>query len=115
MKTLSKTLAVLGLSACIAGASFYAYAESDNDALAVNNATINLSKALSTALDTVAGKASKIEFSNDDNNKAVWEVEVIDANLQVHDIEIDANTGAVIKNKLDEHDSDRDDDERDDD
>ncbi|MFK5987100.1 MAG: PepSY domain-containing protein [Pseudomonadota bacterium] len=104
MKTLSKTIAVISITACIAGTSFYVYAESENnDALAVKNAIVNLSQALSTALKTVPGVASKAEFSNDDNN-FVWEIEIIGQDQQVHDIEINANSGTVVKNSIDNND-----------
>lgn len=112
MKTLSKTIAVIGMAVCIAGTSLYAYAESEkNDALAVKSVKISLSEALSSALEKVSGVASEVKFSNDDN-QTVWEIEIIDQNQQVHDIEIDANSGAILKNKID--DNDRNDDERDD-
>jgi len=93
-----------------AGASAFAKDNEKNDAVKVNDAKVSLQEAVSSALLLVPGKAVKAEFSNDDDN-AVWEIEILSADKQVHDIEINAINKKVMKNKMDKKDNEEKDDE----
>ncbi len=117
MKTVKKLAVITATIAVVAGTTFVAQAHNptENDALGVNATTVTLNEAVSTALASVYGKATKADFSNDDG-KALWEIEIIDSTNQVHDLEIDANSGVVVKNEIDtiDHEDDDEDEEHED-
>lgn len=113
MKTVYKTLLVtlVGASLLAGAAGVYA-AQTDgqeNDAAAAANAKITLNQAVDIALQQVPGTAAKAEFSNDEG-QPLWEVEVYNG-TSAFDIEIDANSGNVVKNVADK--ADQGDDEED--
>tara|TARA_R110001583_G_scaffold52684_2_gene163278 strand:+ start:115 stop:522 length:408 start_codon:yes stop_codon:yes gene_type:complete len=115
MKKLNKIIVAAVISGLM-GASMMVQANSssDNDTLAVNTPSVTLNEAVNTpsvtlneaviiAQKTVDGIPSKAEFSTDDGS-AVWQVEIIDANKQIFDIEIDATSGKVLKKVTDKAD-----------
>lgn len=113
MKTVQKVLSVtlVGASLLASGVGVYAAQQGgqENDAAAVATAKITLNQAVDIALQQVPGTATQAEFSNDEG-KPLWEVEVYNG-TSVFDIEIDANSGNVVKNVADQ--ADQGDDEED--
>ncbi len=116
MKHLNKIIAAAVISGVtLAGASMAVQAKnpSVNDAVAATNAAVTLEQAIGIAKQVVPGTASKAEFSTDEA-PAVWEIEIIGANQQVFDIEVDPTSGKVLKQKVDKADNGDDDDDDDD-
>ncbi len=87
-------------------------AQEQNDASGVTMAAVSIDEAAATALQAVPGTISSIKFSDDDDI-AVWEIEVVNNLNHTYDLEIDAGNGAIIKNEIDRNDDegDRDDDD----
>ena len=114
MKHLNRYLAALLVGGSLVGATLVAQAKTDNseDVTAVTNAAVTLDLAVAIATQTVPGTASKAEFENEDG-QLLWEVEVVDVNGQVYDLIIDANSGKVLEQELDEADEDEDEDDKD--
>ncbi|MCU7967296.1 MAG: PepSY domain-containing protein [gamma proteobacterium symbiont of Bathyaustriella thionipta] len=108
---LSRYLFGITLVFCSSALVFLTTAQAEqqgtNDAIMVTSAKISLEQALEIARNAVPGKAAKIEYSTDDG-QAVWEIEMVSRNQNVHDIEINASTGKVIKQKIDKIDDDDD-------
>lgn len=107
MKNLNRYLAALAFGGAIAGTALVAHAKTDHvdDSIAVTTAAVTIDQAVSIATQAVSGSASKAEFENEDG-KLFWEVEVVGANKQVHDFEIDANSGKILKQEIDKEDKD---------
>ncbi len=107
MKTIHKLVAVTLLSSVLAGTAI-AKEKHDNtdEALAAATATVTLDQAVTTALQTVPGTAVSAEFqTRKDTN--TWEVEIVSADKLVHELQIDATTGAVTKQAMaTDHESD---------
>ncbi|MFT4764448.1 MAG: hypothetical protein ACI9OH_001542 [Oleispira sp.] len=114
MKKFNKIIATVVISGLTLVGASAAFAQtkrvSTNDALAVTSAAITLEQAISIAHKTVGGTLAKAEFSTDDGN-SVWELEVIDIDMQTFDVEIDADTGKVLKHEADKPDHEEDEDE----
>tara|TARA_R110001583_G_scaffold52009_1_gene161808 strand:+ start:8512 stop:8865 length:354 start_codon:yes stop_codon:yes gene_type:complete len=101
MKKLHTIISTLVISATLAGAVFAVQAkETVNDAVAAKSANITMEHAINIALSTVPGTVVKAEFDSE-KGQTFWEVEVVDINQQTIDLEIDSNTGAVIKQQVD--------------
>ncbi|WP_407276270.1 PepSY domain-containing protein [Halothiobacillus sp. DCM-1] len=96
------TLAGMGLT--------QAKSAADNDALSAASAPVSLEQAVSIARQTVPGVPSKAQWEQEEG-AAHWSVEIVDAKQQVHDLAINATTGAVVHQALDQ--ADHADDERD--
>lgn len=94
----------------LAGTAYVAQAKSSesNDAEAVTQASVSMNKAIEIALEQVPGNVVGAEFENDDG-QALWEVEILAANKEVYELEIDAASGKVLKQKKDEDDDEKDD------
>lgn len=109
MKHLKKIIFVSVVVGLLTSTAFIVGAKNveHNDALAIQSATVTLHEAVMTALKLVLGKAVKAAFSNDDQ-LAVWEVEIVSVDQQVYDLEIDANHGTVVKHSLDNVDNESD-------
>lgn len=106
--------AAVALALCAAGTAAYAadgQTGEANDALAVNQAKISLSQAVSAAVQHAHGKASKAEYERTSNGDA-YDVEVV-RGKQVFDVRVDATSGAVIASTPDKADHDDDQDEAD--
>jgi uncharacterized membrane protein YkoI len=89
--------------AVVAAASVSAFAlsgvyavanSSENDALAILTAKIDLTKAVATAEQHVGGKASKAEYERH-KGQWVYEIEVV-KDKKVMDVKVDATSGSVI-------------------
>lgn len=104
MKHLKKIVAATLLSAGLMGTAFVAHADNKNhsqDALAISTASVSINKAVEIALAAVPGAVTEAEFEVEDG-KSIWEVEVLDVNKKMYELEIDANSGEVLKNELDD-------------
>lgn len=66
-----------------------------NDAAAVLSVPVSLTQATTLAQASVAGKPSQAQFEIE-GNRPVWLIELVDAQQQVHELTIDAQTGALI-------------------
>lgn len=102
------------IAVALSASALSAYAASGalaNDSLAVAEATIPLSQAVTIAEQHVQGKASKAEFEETRNGLA-YDVEVIKGNT-AFDVKVDAHKGTVLASAEDKADRDDDHDERD--
>lgn len=113
MKNLNSIIAAVAVSgAIITGGTMVVQAENTptNDALTTASAAITLEQAIGMAQKSVSGTPTKAEFSTDEG-MAVWEIEIVNANRQVFDIEVDATSGKILKqqaDKIDHEDEDED-------
>ena len=104
MTSLTKILAVAVIGGGIFATAIAAQASPEADmseAQAATQAKLSYQQAGEAALQRVPGHVIGVEFDAD-HNQAVWEVEVVDANGDVHELEIDANSGEVVKQELDD-------------
>ncbi|MGX6566875.1 PepSY domain-containing protein [Cupriavidus necator] len=102
-------LAVLGLAIAITGAGAYAAkGDMENNATAINQAKVPLTRAVTVAEQHVNGKAARAEY---ENSKQGWiyDVEVVSGG-KVFDVRVDARNGTVISSAEDkaDHDDDHD-------
>ena len=114
MKKLNKIIAAAVIGGItLTGATMVAQAKTTqtDEALAVLSSPVSMQQANSFAQQAVAGTPAEAEFSVEDG-KIVWEVEIVDKNKQTFEIEIDATSGKVLKQKLEKADHDDDDDEK---
>jgi uncharacterized membrane protein YkoI len=93
---------VLFLAAVAGGAVAYAHDGSVNDAMAIRQAKISLTDAVTAAEQQVNGKATRAEF---EHSKQGWmyEVEVV-SDTKVYDVRVSADNGTVISAQEDEED-----------
>ncbi len=104
MKHLNKLAIIITLSSIgIATGLTTVYAnENGNDALAINNAKIDIQHAIAAAESSTGGKTIRAEFENEnEHDKAVYDIEVVKGN-KVFDIRVDGETGQVIQSKIDD-------------
>lgn len=87
--------ALAALSAAAVFGSAVAAKSTENDALAISAANIDLGQAVTAAEQYVGGKASRAEY---ERHKGQWvfDVEVVDA-TSVKDVKVDAGSGKVIE------------------
>ena len=113
MKHLNKYIATVLITAGIAGTAYAAQAKEAeiNDAIAATSAAITMHYAVDLALQKVPGTAVAAEFEDEDV-RAVWEIEIVASNKSVHDLKIDATSGDVLQDRID--DADDDDEDKDD-
>lgn len=84
-----------------------------NDAVAVLSAPVSMSQATTIAQATVAGQPSQAQFEIE-GNSPVWVIELVDAQKHVHELTINAQTGALITEAKDPVDGAKDHDEKED-
>ena len=98
MKTISK-IAVIATALTTLGGAAYAAQSGGNDALAINQAKVSLSQAISAAEQQHSGKASKAEF---EHSKSGWvyEIEVVSGD-KVFDVKVDADKGTILSSAED--------------
>ena len=105
MKTSKKTLATTITVAIIAGISTAVIASKEHDDLnsasAIQEATLGIDEATKIASKEVAGKVIEAELEHDDGI-LVWEIEVINDKNQIYEVEIDANSGAILEIEQDD-------------
>lgn len=110
MKRKLQLAALAALSAAVIGGAYAAKAE-DNDAVAIANAKIDLTQAVSAAEQHAGGKASRAEY---EQHKGQWvfDVEVV-KDKKAMDVKVDPTSGKVLaatEDKADlENDHDQDD------
>ncbi|MFA1547813.1 PepSY domain-containing protein [Actinomadura chokoriensis] len=75
-------------------------AEDDAELAALREAKVSASAATDAALKAAPGHATSAEFENEDG-KAVWEVDVTGQDGAEHEITVDAATGKVLDNVTD--------------
>ncbi len=107
LSLLAATLAAVGTVATVA----YADKNSENDALAIVNAKIPLSQAVTAAEQHVNGKSSRGEYEQSKQGW-VYDIEVV-SGAKVFDVKVDADKGTVISSAEDKADRDDDHDNRD--
>lgn len=97
----------LAILATTAVTSVYATESTENDALAITNAKISLTQAITTAEQHVGGQASRAEYEHE-KNQSLFKVEVIKGK-SVMDVTVDPMSGKVIASNEDkaDHNEDR--------
>jgi hypothetical protein len=114
MKKTPIIVTALLIGVTLAGAGFVAVAKDvENDALAARDLKVSIEQAVQIALSKVPGTLVKAEVDNE-KGQLIWEIEVLDVKQQSVDFEIDAKTGAVIKQQADVDDLEDEEDEDDD-
>lgn len=95
-------IAILATALASAGVVAYAAKTMENDAMAINQAKISMTQAITAAEQHANGKASRAEY---EQTKAGWayDVEVI-AGTKVFDVRVDADKGTVISSVEDQGD-----------
>ena len=63
--------------------------------------TLSLDKASKVALADMPGKVIEAELEKDDD-ETVWEIELVNANNEIYEYEINANTGAILESERDD-------------
>lgn len=104
MKSLNKIAVATVICGGLMSTIFVAQADNKShteDALALSTYSISMNKALEIAVAAVPGSPIEAEFEVEDG-RSIWEVEVLDAKQQKHEIEIDATSGEVLKQELDD-------------
>ena len=104
--TLASALVVAG------GATAFAAQSARNDAEAVDQATVTLTKAIAAAEQQTGGRAARAEFEHSKSHGWVYDVEVV-AGAKVFDVKVDAKNGSVLASALDVADHDDEHDARD--
>ncbi|MEO5698667.1 MAG: PepSY domain-containing protein [Burkholderiaceae bacterium] len=94
------------------GATAFAAQTAENDAQAVNQATVTLAQAVAAAEQQAGGRASKAEFEHSKAHGWVYDVEVV-SGAKVFDVKVDAQKGTVLASTLDTADHGDEHDERD--
>lgn len=100
MKHLSKLAIIITLSSIGIATGLTTVYANENDALAINNAKIDIQHAIAAAESSTGGKTIRAEFENE-HDKAVYDIEVVKEN-KVLDIRVDGETGQVIQSKIDD-------------
>lgn len=102
---------ILAAISATAISSAFAAETLENDAMAINAATIPLTQAVTTAEQHAHGKASRAEY---EKTKTGWayDVEVVSGS-KVFDVKVDAVKGTVIASSEDQIDRDGEHDEQD--
>lgn len=106
MRRSNQLIALAMLSTLTIGSAFAADSKEENEAMAIANAKISLSQAITAAEQHVGGKASKAEFGSE-NGQNLFEVEVVKGNT-VTDVKVDPSSGAVTSADNDQKDHDGD-------
>ncbi len=88
-------VAIATLSTAVAIGSAFAAKSTENDALAISGAKIDLSQAVSAAEQHIGGKAARAEYESH-NGQMVFDVEVVKGK-SVMDVTVDASNGKVIE------------------
>lgn len=110
MKQVNKFVAALLLSGGLAAITYIGQvnAADDVDAKAVANAQVPLKGAVDIALQNVPGTPISVELERE-NGVLLWDVEILDNNQQFMEVEIDAISGEVLQQHIDDDDAQEDD------
>ncbi|MFT4730927.1 MAG: hypothetical protein ACI9UN_005460 [Granulosicoccus sp.] len=99
--------AIVAASA-LSGIGWIAVANANTDKAAeVAKVTIAHDQAVKIALQAVPGSVVESEFESE-NGVSLWEIAILGANQQVTEIEVDANTGKILSQKIDNDKDDED-------
>lgn len=106
MKHIKKTMTATLITAGIIGTATLAVAIANadagkNDYLKLADTNIQFNEAIDIAMTAVPGKVFEAELEMEDK-QAVWEVEILSAQNQMVEIEIDANSGEIISQEIDD-------------
>lgn len=102
MKHVQKTLvATLIIGGVIGGASLALADKGDADYQQLINSQLELGDAAAIATNEIPGKVFEAELEFEDN-QAIWEIEVLSTNNELYEIEIDANSGEILSQELEE-------------
>jgi len=96
------TLALQGVSGALLLTLISAYSHSNSITYdKANTLKFNMADAAQTASLAIPGSIVEAELEVDDD-KVIWEIELIDDNQQIFKVEIDANSGLILSTKLDD-------------
>jgi uncharacterized membrane protein YkoI len=114
MKKQNAIVTAIVAASALSGIGWIAAANANTDKDAdVAKVAIAQDHAVKIALQAVPGSVVESEFESEDG-VALWEIEILGANHQVTEIEIDANTGKILSQKIDnDNDNDNDNDKND--
>ena len=102
MKHIKKTMTASLITAAMIGAASLAIADMDkNEQQQLADANIQFSDAIEIAMTAVPGKVFEVELELEDE-QAVWEVEILSVENQQVEVEIDANTGEILSQEIDD-------------
>ena len=101
MKKRNTLVTAIVVASAISGVSWIAAANANSDK-AAQAATVAIAQdqAVNIALQAVPGTVVESEFESEDG-VSLWEIEILDANQQVTEVEVDANTGEILSQKVD--------------
>lgn len=97
-----------------AGLSMNLAADSDNAATAAaqQNAKISMIQAINIAEQATGGKSAEAEFELEDGT-AIYEVEIAMADGSEVEVTIDAQSGSILSQEVEDEDDEKDDDDKD--
>lgn len=102
MKHVKKTLATTIITGGLIAVTSFAFADKDNvDYQQLAGASIQLNDAVDIATNAVPGKVFEAELELE-KDKSVWEIEILSTNNELFEIEIDANSGEIISQELED-------------
>ncbi len=81
--------------------------DGENEAKYAAKAKVSLDDAVKAALQVVPGKVLEVELENEDGH-LVYGVKIVKTDKQIADVEIDAETGKLLKQNNDDNDDDDD-------
>ncbi|MDE1463620.1 PepSY domain-containing protein [Spartinivicinus poritis] len=108
MKNANKLVPAALASVILAGSIVVAHAGDrhgrDGKNINMSDVNVTMEQAISTALQAVPGTVveGELEAKRRNRGKKVWEIEVRDGNGKFHEIEVDAATGELISQELDD-------------
>ena len=104
MKLIAKTIAVIVIGSGLVVTGLVVHAETKK-AAAIAAASVTMENAVEIALQTVPGDVIGAEFELE-HGQAVWEVEILAASQQFYELEIDATSGQLLRQELEEWEDD---------
>jgi len=93
----------------ITGASAIAFAQhkdhdghhqGDKKIQLLESSALDIRQAMDIALEDTPGKVIEVELEREDG-QAVWEVELVNADNEFYEFEIDANSGEILEKEMD--------------
>ena len=98
------TLSLFGVSALLLTSVGLALSHDGKKDDVTNLSTaVTMEEAIKTAKTQFPGKVLEAELENEDG-KAVYEVEIVNAAGEVREFEIDAQSGKILSSELEDHD-----------
>ena len=102
MKHVKQTLIATLITGGIIGGASLAIADDDKaEYQELAKAQIQLNDAVKIATNEVSGKVYEAELELEDNIP-VWEIEILSANNELYEIEIDATSGKILSKELED-------------